>query len=143
MAAWYWGLSDTDYKERADVWPLNPTGELLAVVQIETVKGLQHAEEIVSTPGVGVIFLGPGDLSRSIGENSPLTRAAVLAGLEELGIRLDPAANEAQGTGERPIHARDSAVKAFVIPTNEELVVARQARDLLAGGTADSHPGGG
>jgi acetate kinase len=55
-----------------------------------------------------------------------------VAGLEDLGIRLDAAANEARGTGERPIHAASSKVAIWVVPTNEELIVARQARDLLA-----------
>ena len=67
-----------------------------------------------------------------------LTRAAVLAGLEDLGIRLDPKANEIKGATERPIHDQHAAVKVFVIPTNEELIVARQTRDLLAGETAHS-----
>ena len=96
--------------------------------------------------GAGIVELGGLDgvaFAGGIGENSPLVRAAVLAGLEELGIRLDPAANAPRGATERPIHAADSRVAAWVIPTNEELIVARQARDLLADGTAHSNPGGG
>ena len=96
--------------------------------------------------GAGIVELGGLDgvaFAGGIGENSPLTRAAVLAGLEDLGIRLDPSANEAAEAGERPIHARESAVKVFVIPTNEELIVARQTRDLLAGGTAYLNERGG
>jgi acetate kinase len=96
--------------------------------------------------GAGIVELGGLDgvaFAGGIGENSPLVRAAVLAGLEELGIRLDPAANAPRGATERPIHAADSRVAAWVIPTNEELIVARQARDLLADGTAHSTPGGG
>ncbi len=61
-----------------------------------------------------------------------MTRAAVVAGLEELGIVLDPALNAAKAAGERAIHAASSRVAIWVIPTNEELIVARQARDLLA-----------
>lgn len=72
MAAWYWGLSDADYRARAGVWPLDPEGELLAILQIETAAGVTHADEILSVPGVGAIFLGPSDLSRSMGEGSPL-----------------------------------------------------------------------
>ena len=86
--------------------------------------------------GGGIVELGGVDaiaFAGGIGENSPLTRAAVLRGLEDLGIRIDPAANAAAATGERPIHAADSRVAVWVIPTNEELIVARQTRDLLAG----------
>lgn len=42
-------------KERRDVWPLNPKGELLVVAMIETEEGVRHAQEIVETPGVGAI----------------------------------------------------------------------------------------
>lgn len=79
-AAWYWGLSEAEYMQRADVWPLNPAGELLPILQIETAKGIENADEILQVPGIGVIFLGPGDLSRSLGEKSttaPKTEAGV------------------------------------------------------------------
>ncbi|MDH3208439.1 MAG: aldolase/citrate lyase family protein [Gemmatimonadota bacterium] len=64
-AMWLWGVND--YMQRADVWPLDPRGDLLAIIQIETVEGVENIEEIVSVPGVGVIFIGPSDLSASMG----------------------------------------------------------------------------
>jgi len=85
--------------------------------------------------GAGLVELGGLDaigFAGGIGENSPLTRAAVLAGLEGLGIVVDAAKNAAQAGGERAIHAAGSRVAVWVIPTNEELIVARQTRDLLA-----------
>lgn len=85
--------------------------------------------------GAGIVELGGIDaiaFAGGIGENSPLTRAAVLAGLEELGIAIDPAANAAKGSGERRIGSPSARVGVWVVPTNEELIVARQARDLLA-----------
>jgi acetate kinase len=89
--------------------------------------------------GAGIVELGGLDciaFAGGIGENSPLTRAAVLAGLADLGIAIDPQANEAKASGEREIGAADARVKVWVIPTNEELIVARQTRDVLAGGSA-------
>jgi 4-hydroxy-2-oxoheptanedioate aldolase len=65
IASWYWGVSD--YSQRADVWPHNPRGELLAVLQIESAEGVRNAEAIVTTPGVGAIFIGPADLALSMG----------------------------------------------------------------------------
>ena len=53
--------------QRADVWPHDPRGELLAIIQIETVEGVANAEEIVAVPGIGVIFIGPSDLTASMG----------------------------------------------------------------------------
>jgi acetate kinase len=93
--------------------------------------------------GAGIVELGGIDgiaFAGGIGENSPLTRAAVLAGLDELGIAVDPAANESRTAGERQIGAASARVQVWVIPTNEELIVARQARDLLA--PESTHPKG-
>jgi len=64
-ATWFWGVRD--YMERADVWPRDPRGELLAILQIESPEGVANVEEIVSVPGVGVIFIGPSDLTASMG----------------------------------------------------------------------------
>jgi len=85
--------------------------------------------------GGGIVELGGVDaigFAGGIGENSPLTRAEVLAGLEDLGIVIDDAANRAPRKDERCISAPTSKTAVWVIPTNEELIVARQARDLLA-----------
>ncbi|MEE4383025.1 MAG: aldolase/citrate lyase family protein [Pseudomonadales bacterium] len=65
IASWLWGVPD--YFTRADVWPLDPDGDLLAVVQIETALGVENIEEIAAVPGVGAIFVGPSDLSISYG----------------------------------------------------------------------------
>lgn len=64
-AVWYWGIND--YHSRADVWPLDPAGELLAFIQIETGEAVANAEEIVAEPGVGAIFIGPSDLATDMG----------------------------------------------------------------------------
>jgi 4-hydroxy-2-oxoheptanedioate aldolase len=67
-ASWAWGVSAAEYERRADVWPLNPNGDLLAIVMIESVEGMKNLDEIASVPGVGALFLGAGaDLSRSMG----------------------------------------------------------------------------
>jgi len=64
-AVWYWGVPD--YAERADLWPLDPGGELLAVFQIESREGVESIDEILSVEGIGAIFVGPSDLSNSLG----------------------------------------------------------------------------
>jgi acetate kinase len=85
--------------------------------------------------GAGIVELGGLDaigFAGGIGENSPVTRAAVLAGLGDLGIAIDEKANAAAASGERAITGSGSRTAVWIIPTNEELVVARQTRDLLA-----------
>ncbi len=59
-----------------------------------------------------------------LGENSPKMRDKICNGLEYLGTRIDPERNDVRGQA-REISVRRSAVKIFVIPTNEELVIAR------------------
>jgi 4-hydroxy-2-oxoheptanedioate aldolase len=69
-AAHVWGLPPLTYLQRADVWPLDARGELLLVVQIETKRGVENADEILSVPGVGAVFVGPRDLRHSLGVES-------------------------------------------------------------------------
>jgi acetate kinase len=66
-----------------------------------------------------------------IGENQTELRAAICADLDQLGIVLDPAKNVATKAQEAVISAANSRVKVMVIPTNEELVVAREVKRFL------------
>ncbi len=77
---------------------------------------------IAQLGGVDVISFTAG-----VGENSPLIRAAALETLGFLGIKLDAAANEERRKGIRTISTPDSSVTVLVVPTNEELEIARQA----------------
>ncbi|AZR72741.1 acetate kinase [Anoxybacter fermentans] len=65
-----------------------------------------------------------------IGENSISTRAGILEGLEFLGCKLDPERNNVRGK-EALISTDDSKVKVYVIPTNEELVIARDTKEIV------------
>jgi acetate kinase len=80
-----------------------------------------------------LVELGGADLivfTGGIGENGVGIRSAVCADLQELGIMLDPAANAA-ARGEAKISAAESRVEVWIVPTNEELIVARQTKELL------------
>jgi 2-keto-3-deoxy-L-rhamnonate aldolase RhmA len=66
-AAAIWGVSQPEYMERCDPWPLNPEGELLLGVKLESPEGIAHCEAILATPGLGFAELGPGDLSLALG----------------------------------------------------------------------------
>jgi 4-hydroxy-2-oxoheptanedioate aldolase len=93
-AAWFWGLSRPDYSLRADVWPANPQGELLLFLQIETAEGVKNVDEILSVPGIGVLFVGPNDLSWSLGvpQGAPEHEQAVSTVLKAAMARNIPAA---------------------------------------------------
>lgn len=83
--------------------------------------------------GAYLLELGGADavvFTGGIGEHNPPVRSAVLSGAGFAGIRLDERKNVA-ANGEARIDADGSAVAVWVIPTNEELIVARQARQFL------------
>ena len=67
MAAAIWGLPVEDYLERADVWPLNPQGELMLGLKIENHRALDHAEASTAVPGIALAEWGPGDMGMSLG----------------------------------------------------------------------------
>jgi acetate kinase len=69
-----------------------------------------------------------------IGENSAPVRAAVCSGLEFLGIRLNPALNGEKSAEERDLGDEGSSARVLVIPTNEELVIARETEAALRAG---------
>src|SRR5262249_3283466 len=64
----YWGLSQQDYYAKADVWPLNPNGELLVVIMCESVRALGNLDDILTRgPGIGGSLIGARDLSQELG----------------------------------------------------------------------------
>lgn len=80
--------------------------------------------------GAYMIALGRVDaitFTAGVGENDHHVRAAALADLEMYGIKIDPELNEARSSEPRIISAADSQVKVCVVPTNEELAIARYA----------------
>lgn len=91
-AARYWGLPGGTYAAKADVWPLDPRGEILVWCMIESVKGVENIRAIVRTPGVSGIFVGPSDLSFSMGvasERDPAEEEAiakVVQACQEAGV---------------------------------------------------------
>ena len=63
-----WGEMGADeYMRRADVWPLNPEGELFAYIMIESPEGVRNIREILDVPGIGGILIGVNDLSINLG----------------------------------------------------------------------------
>ena len=64
-----------------------------------------------------------------IGENDPTVRADICEGLTNLGFKIDPEKNKARET---VISADDSDIKVLLIPTNEELVIARDTAKIVS-----------
>ncbi len=101
-------------------------GERAALDRRQLLLQLNGADALVFTAGIG--------------ENDAFVREAICANLDQLGIVLDPALNAATRAQEKVISAANSRVKIMVIPTNEELVVAREVKRLLEKEHAPAQP---
>ncbi len=123
------GVSDMrDIEERVE------QGDAAAILAFEV-----YLHRLRSYAGAYLAELGGADVivfTAGVGENSPLVRAGALATLGFAGVELDPERNEARERGIRVISADSSDVTVLVVPTNEELEIARQALDAAA--TADA-----
>ncbi len=113
-----------DIEERVDA------GDADAVLALE-----MYAYRIRKYIGAYAAVLGRVDalvFTAGVGENSDVVRAKVCDGLGALGISLDPAKNAVTIRGTSgPIHSDESRVEVFVIPTNEELEIARQVMGVI------------
>jgi len=109
-AAPIWGVNGGEYVLKADPWPLNPEGELLLGVKLESPEGVANCEEILGVPGLGFAEMGPGDLSTSLGyRNMP----------------RDPYPPEMKEARERIFAAARKCGVAFLEGATPETVAAR------------------
>lgn len=84
-AARYWGLTAQEYYSRADVWPLNPQGEILVVIMCEEAKAIRNLPAILEqVPGIGVVLIGEGDLSQDLGFPRQYDHPTVAAAIRDI-----------------------------------------------------------
>lgn len=89
----YWGITQQEYYERADVWPLDPKGEILVILMIEDTVGIANLPDILKkVPGVGVVLIGEGDLSQELGYPRQYEHPKVVEAMAEI-VRVCAAAN--------------------------------------------------
>ena len=108
-AARYWGLGQQEYYQKADVWPLNPQGEIFCILQIEDTRGVENLDAMLTkVPGIGAILIGEGDLGQELGYPAAVraSRAAQVDGargrdLQEAQRRGRPSARREPATAER------------------------------------------
>jgi acetate kinase len=118
------GLS-SDMREIEESYDMNPQAKLAHQIFCYRLKKYIGAYA-ASMGGVdAVVFTG------GIGENSSMVREATMDGLEFLGFHLDKNMNNRKVSEERDISKKDSPAKIFVIPTNEELVIALDTKRII------------
>ena len=84
-AARYCGLGQQDYYRKADVWPLDPDGEILVILMIEDTAGIANLGDMLrGVPGIGAILIGEGDLSQELGFPRQYDHPAVLEAMAEI-----------------------------------------------------------
>lgn len=91
-----------------------------------------YARKVIEYIAKYYVLMGGCDalcFTAGIGENSIITRKNIIDGLSALGIKLDEVANNVRGE-EKLISAKDSSVPCYIIPTNEEVMIARDTYNL-------------
>ena len=122
----YWGVSGSEYRAKADVWPLDPNGELLNMIQIENKIGISNVKEIAKVPGVSMLMAAPGDLRMAYGRDEAATEEAlqtVLRAATEAGLPCAIIANS--GDVERRV--REGFRVIIVMDGPETFTIGRRA----------------
>ena len=91
----FWGISEPEYKQKADVYPINPDGELASIFIVESVKGIENSREITRARPT-VAFAGPGTLRRNLQGDMVKVEAAIqtqLASCKEFNVPCGITAN--------------------------------------------------
>lgn len=122
IAAYLWGLDLEEYTKRADVWPLNPRGDLMVLIMIEDVDGVNNIDEILKVPGIGAVIFGPYDYSFSTGNFGNRKAAVVTEALKKVKKACDKAGVPLVG---------------FANPENIEQVVKDDYKMLIIGSDID------
>ena len=78
IASRYWGLTPQQYYDAADLWPLDPDGNILLIGIVEEAEGVRNVRDIVrQVRGIGAIWAGSGDMSVSMGLRGEASHPAV------------------------------------------------------------------
>lgn len=123
----YLGVSGVSSDSR-DLVDAASKGNQRAAMAIEV-----QAKRIVDYVASYFVYMGGADaivFTAGIGENAPNTRENIINRLAALGVKIDPERNNCRGV-ERLISTDDSKISVFVIPTNEEVMIARDTMALL------------
>jgi 4-hydroxy-2-oxoheptanedioate aldolase len=85
QAVRYWGITQQEYYERADVWPLAPQGEIFVIIQIEDLAGIANlGDMLANVPGIGAVLIGEGDLSQELGYPRQYEHKVVLDAMAQI-----------------------------------------------------------
>ena len=124
-AAEIWGLSVQEYLERADVWPLNPKGEIMLGLKIENHRALANAEATAHVPGIAYAEWGRSDMRMSLGYS-------------DIGTMENTEAEEMQQARARVFGACKSANVAFQHTSGPEDIIECIEEGVMISGNQES-----
>jgi 4-hydroxy-2-oxoheptanedioate aldolase len=117
-----------EYVKHADVWPLNPRGDLMAVIMIEDGDGVRNVDSILKVPGIGAVIFGPYDYSFAAGKPGQSDDPVVVEAMKKVKSACDRAGVPFIG---------------FANPANIEELLKDNYRMLLIGTSVDISGGAG
>ena len=120
----FWGVEGGDYRAKADLWPLDPDGELLVMIQIENQLGVANVEEIARVPGISMLMAAPSDLGMAYGGDGDAAERAIqriLAASKAAGIPCAITANV------RNVEQRVQEGFRVIIAGGEAVTIGRRA----------------
>ena len=122
-----WGVSgvSSDYKDIEDGYNMGDQRSILTLESQASKIAQYIGQYMISLGGLDVLTFAGG-----VGENGMETRERICKYLEPFGAKLDLELNKVRGK-ERCISTQDSKIKIYVIPTNEELMIAKETFDLI------------
>lgn len=120
------GVSEksSDMRDLASVYDTDPKAKLAVEMVAYRIKKYIGSYAAVMNGVDAIVFTG------GIGENSALMRSLIMSDMDYLGAKLDYAKNDIREDGIRTISTSDSKVKIIILPTNEELSIARETKYL-------------
>lgn len=124
-------LGLTGFSDMRDIRKLYDSGEKTAILAYDMYA--YHIKKFIGSFAAALNGLDAIVFTAGVGENDILTRKLVCQNMDFLGIRMDESKNETRQKGLQEINSAGSLVNILVIPTNEELEIARQCFGLLEG----------
>lgn len=122
-------LGLTGFSDMRDIRMLYDQGEKAAILAYNMYA--YHIKKFIGSFAVVLNGLDAIVFTAGVGENDALTRKLVCQNMDFLGIRLDESKNETRQKGLQEINSSNFPVKILIIPTNEELEIARQCFGLI------------
>ena len=134
----YWGLTQQEYYQKADVWPLDPKGEIFVILQIEDTRGVDNLDAMLKeVKGIGAILIGEGDLGQELGIPRQYEHPELLEQMKRSGRHLQEAQRRRRPSACRGRQCRAHHQGGLPLPDVRADALLRPSRQGAAARGAD------